>query len=339
MRKSILLALVILLGASAFAQNVSAACSREGEAAIRFAWGMVYAGWTGYTPPAGWYNTVKNQGIDSVAAVPGAVLAYRVGPYNATAWSPPNCTALDTFCYTVHDQLGWSIVLNPVAGTPVELDAGGYFWTQYVTINVPCSATVGARNLVIGRTHYTNTDGDCDETCGDCTDPSYRGGTVAWYGADSLLVKVITPNPPPAPQILQDTLTVVEQGQTQAYIPFSLCNNDPCFAVNMGYTLVSKGHVGTALNINTTTSVPAAKCLDIYGILDAGTTAICTYDTLTMIAWTIVATPLYDTCVQIIHVVEPQPVPLFTVPVVTILVLALILAGAVFMRRRAVSKA
>jgi hypothetical protein len=32
-------------------------------------------------------------------------------------------------------------------------------------------------------------------------------------------------------------------------------------------------------------------------------------------------------------------VPLFTVPVVTILVLALILAAAVFMRRRAVSRA
>jgi hypothetical protein len=48
---------------------------------------------------------------------------------------------------------------------------------------------------------------------------------------------------------------------------------------------------------------------------------------------------VYDTCVQIIHIVEPEPVPLFTVPVVTILVLALILAAAVFMRRRAVSRA
>jgi len=338
MRKSILLALTILLAASAFSQNVSAACSREGEAAIRFCWGMIYAGWTGYTPPAGWYNTARNGGIDSVAGVPGAALAYRVGPYNATAWTPPNCTALDTFCYRVVDQLGWSIVLNPVAGTPVELDAGGYFWTQYVTINIPCSAPAGTRNLVVGQTHYTDTNGDCDYTCGDCTDPSYRSGR-AWYSYDSLLVKVIPPLPPPAPSILQDTLTVVEQGQTQAYIPFSLCNGDPCFTVNMGYTLKSKGHVGPALNINTTVAVPAARCADIYGIIDAGTAAICTYDTLTMIAWTIVGTPLYDTCVQVIHVVEPQAIPLFTVPVVTILVLALILAGAVFMRRRAVSRA
>jgi len=33
------------------------------------------------------------------------------------------------------------------------------------------------------------------------------------------------------------------------------------------------------------------------------------------------------------------PVPLFTVPVVTILVLALVLAAAVFMRRRAAGRA
>jgi hypothetical protein len=48
---------------------------------------------------------------------------------------------------------------------------------------------------------------------------------------------------------------------------------------------------------------------------------------------------LSDTCVQVIHVVEPSSVPLFTVPVVTILVLALILAVAIFMRRRAVNRA
>jgi hypothetical protein len=67
---------------------------------------------------------------------------------------------------------------------------------------------------------------------------------------------------------------------------------------------------------------------------------VCTYDTLTIIVWSLAGPTIwYDTCVQRVHVVTPVPVPLFTVPVVTILVLALILAAAVFMRRRAVSRA
>ena len=40
-----------------------------------------------------------------------------------------------------------------------------------------------------------------------------------------------------------------------------------------------------------------------------------------------------------IHVVEPVPVPLFSTPVVTILVLAMILAAAVIMKRTAINKA
>ena len=48
---------------------------------------------------------------------------------------------------------------------------------------------------------------------------------------------------------------------------------------------------------------------------------------------------IYDTCVQAIVVVEAVPVPLFTRPVVTIMVLAMILAAAVVMRRRATSVA
>jgi hypothetical protein len=38
-------------------------------------------------------------------------------------------------------------------------------------------------------------------------------------------------------------------------------------------------------------------------------------------------------------VIEPIPVPLFTTPVVTVLVLAMILAAAVFLRRRAAGRA
>jgi hypothetical protein len=60
---------------------------------------------------------------------------------------------------------------------------------------------------------------------------------------------------------------------------------------------------------------------------------------LTIIAWDAATGTVYDTCVQVVHVVEPVPVPLFTTPVVTILVLAMILAAAVIMKRTAISKA
>ena len=154
-------------------------------------------------------------------------------------------------------------------------------------------------------------DGFIDERHGDCGGP-----TIA---------------------ILQDSLTLVDHGQTQAYIPFSICNTDPC-APNYGYNIKSKGHVGPAINTTGTVAVPGGTCKDVYGIIDAGGSSVCALDTLTIIAWGGVPV-MYDTCVQIIHVVSSEAVPLFTVRVVTILVLALILVAAVFMRRRAVSAA
>ena len=154
-------------------------------------------------------------------------------------------------------------------------------------------------------------DGFIDERHGDCGGP-----TIA---------------------ILQDSLTLVDHGQTQAYIPFSICNADAC-APDYGYNIKSKGHVGAAIDVTETIVVPGGTCKDVYGIINAGVALECDYDTLTIIAWGGIPV-MYDTCVQVIHVVLAEPVPLFTVPVVTILVLALILAAAVFMRRRAVSRA
>jgi len=343
MKKAIFLALGILLVASAIAQAAPPGCTWEGDPSFRFGWGAIYAGWPGYTPPPGNYHgggAAGNWGQDTTWGVPGQSLVYKLGPYYAAcSWLPGTCTDTDTLCFEIADNLGWTIVCNPVPGTLYELDCG-YLWTQNVTITIPCSATVGAYDRVIGTVTYANNAGNCDITCGDCADPNTRPADgFFYYSDDTLWVHVLPAPPPPAPVILQDTVTYVEQGQTQAYVPFSLCNDDQCFGVTMGYTLVSKGHVGPALNINTSVLVPAGKCVDVYGIIDAGTAAICTWDTLTIIAWTPAPGALYDTCVQRIHVVEQSTVPLFTVPVVTILVLALILAAAVFMRRRAVSKA
>ncbi|MDD3642125.1 MAG: hypothetical protein PHQ19_01475, partial [Candidatus Krumholzibacteria bacterium] len=80
-------------------------------------------------------------------------------------------------------------------------------------------------------------------------------------------------------------------------------------------------------------TVDGGACLDIYGIIDAGAANVCDYDELTIIAWDNATGTVYDTCVQLIHVVTPVPVPLLTAPVVTILVLAMILAAAVIIRR------
>lgn len=339
MKKAIILAMGLLL----IATIASAACfAPTGDRAFRYGWGMVVnpAGQEVITPPPGIYNLVAVNGQDTTWGIPGQSLKYRVGPYNATAWQPLTCVLQDTLCYDVASQHGWTLVTSPAAGTPQVLPAGGYLWYQVVTIQIPCSATIGSYERVIGTCAYTNIAEVCDLTCADCADPNTRpANNTKFYSSDTLWVHVLPAPPPPAPTILQDTLTLVEQGQTQAYIPFSLCNGDQCFAYDIGYTIKSKGHVGSALNVSGTVNVAAGSCVDVFGIINAGAATPCQYDTLTTICWTVVATPLYDTCVQVIHIVEPSTVPLFTVPVVTILVLALILAAAVFMRRRAVSKA
>jgi hypothetical protein len=206
---------------------------------------------------------------------------------------------------------------------------------------VPCNAVLGSYNQFIMQINASATNGACID-CGDIgTEPNLRNCTTGdpctrvMYRADTLFVHIV--EAPPALAVLQDTLTLVERGQTQAYIPFQICNQDECAGtITHNYNIKSKGHIGTAINTSGSVGIPGGECRDVYGVLNAGTTAICTYDTLTIIVWVGTA---YDTCVQRVHVITPLAVPLFTAPVVTILVLALILAAAVFMRRRAVSRA
>jgi hypothetical protein len=348
MKKALFLAVGLLLVASI----VQAACSTppEGNRSFRYGWGMVVNPSTTMEtiiPPPGIYNLIAVNGQDTTWGIPGAALKYRVGPYNATAWKGPNnenilCVNQDTLCYDVSSTHGWTIVTSPAAGTAQVLPPGGYLWYQTVTIQIPCSATIGSYERVVAVCAYTNFAGVCDPTCVDCSDPDTRANGTHFYSSDTLWVHVLPAPPPPAPSILQDSITYVEQGQTQAYIPFSLCNNDKCFAYDIGYHIVSKGHIGPAVNLTGSVNVGGGKCVDVFAIINAGgppLPTVCTFDTITTICWTVVAVPLYDTCVMLLHIVEPSQVPLFTVPVVTILVLALILAAAVFMRRRAVSRA
>jgi hypothetical protein len=180
----------------------------------------------------------------------------------------------------------------------------------------------------------------CAPECGDSYDPNIRfsGGVYQMlYNADTLILTVV--EPPNPISIEQDTLTLIDQGTSQAYIPFTVGNAWPPFT-GFGYNITSKGHVGEAINTSGTLTIPGGTEVKVYGILDASEEVICTFDTLTIIVWSLAGPTIwYDTCVQCVHVVAPLPVPLFTVPVMTILALALILAAVVFMRRRAVSGA
>jgi hypothetical protein len=162
-------------------------------------------------------------------------------------------------------------------------------------------------------------------------------------GLDTMFVEITVVEPPPPIEIFQDTLTAVDLGVNEAFIPFEICNGDPAADPrDYDYTITSLGYVGTALNVSAELlDVPGGECEYVYAVVDASTAAECDYDTLTIIGFFDETGPggVYDTCVQVIHVIQPLPVPLFTTPVVTIMVLAMVLAAAVIMRRRVTSRA
>ncbi len=322
------LALTLLLMPGIVLAQAPAGCSWEGNPALRYGWGQ--------------YDGIPfNQpGPDYATVFAGATLDYTLAPYNATPYYAAACNLDDTLCFHLYETAGWTIVCDPPVGTPEILPAGGYIWWQNILITAPCDASVGDKDTLIAKVAYTNIAGVCAPECGDCHDPDVRPATgIPYYNADTLYIEVVAS--PPALGVFQDTLTLVDRGQTQAYIPLSLCNQDDCAPPTLySYNITNVGVAGRipVINQSGSVTVDGGACRDVYGIIDAGIALACDYDTLTIIVWT-PAPVAYDTCVQVIHVIEPIPVPLFTVPVVTILVLALILAAAVFMRRRAVSRA
>jgi hypothetical protein len=324
-----ILALTLLLVPGIALAQPPAGCLWSGDPCMRYGFGQ-YDGLPFNQP-----------GNDFANVAAGATLTYILAPMNMTlaTYTGGGCVALDTFCFEAYSAKGWTLVCDPPMGEAVELPEGGYIWYQQISITAPCDATVGTVDTLIAKMAYVNIAGDCAPECGDCFDPNARiSNGQKYYNADTLIVTVVTS--PPALAIYQDSITLVDQGATQAYIPFSICNQDACApTATYDYNIKSKGHVGAALNTSGSVAVDGGDCKDIYGIINAGAAVECDYDTLTIIAWTTTLPVAYDTCVQLIHVITPEPVPLFTVPVVTILVLALILAAAVFMRRRAVSKA
>jgi hypothetical protein len=255
------------------------------------------------------------------------------------AWISTCNTGEDTFCLHYWDDLGWPIVGTDFADGECFIVGDASYYVAEVCITVPCDAVLGAPgiNNLCAHMAYCDVNIECQPDSADCIDPNTYGGGEQYNVSCCELTVVETP---PSLYVLQDTLYLVEQGLTAAYIPFSLCNGDPCAPPSdYNWVITSTGVVGPAINQSgTLVGVPGGKCLDVYGIINAGAANICDYDVLTIIAWDLTGS-VYDTCVQEIHVVEPVPVPLFSTPVVTILVLAMILAAAVIMKRTAISKA
>jgi hypothetical protein len=232
----------------------------------------------------------------------------------------------DTIClHVAGPPEGYTLEGDINEGSIAALSDGCWgFWPVIITAScdvVPCQY-----DTFIATLSFTNTDVECDLACMDVT--------VGRPDIDTLILHVVPP--PPALLILQDTLTFVEQGVTAAYVPFAVCNPDPCTPGDYEWLITSVGYVGGPISQGDAATVPGGDCHTVYGIIDASGSGVCEYDTLTIVAW---RGDLYDTCIQAIHIVEPIEVPLFTTPVVTILILAMILAAAVFLRRRATSRA
>jgi hypothetical protein len=278
-----------------------------------------------------------NFGEDTRDMIAGETFCWTVGPCNF-GFVSALCPDTDTLCMHAWDTGGWVITGAPPLGTCYLLDPG-YLWWQDVCITAPCDAEVCDFDTLYIEMFACDDSLDCRTDCPEtCEDPNWYGGNP-YYSTDQVIIHIVPS--PPALYIDQDSLYVVEQGQTGAYVPFSICNGDACADPTVyEYIISSTGHVSGGFPQGGSTSpVDGGECEEVYGVFDAGEAVPCDLDTLTIIAWDQLTGTVYDTCVQIVHVIVPVPVPLFTTPVVTVLVLAMILAAAVFMRRRAASRA
>lgn len=314
-------ALLVLLPATAAAQP-PAGCSWEGDPAFRYGWN--YLEGLPYHQPGPDYATI----------FPGQTITRTLGPYNASpVWLPGTCKAPDTLCFHAVSKSGWALAGDPSFGTPEVMPGPGYLWYQDVDITAPCSADIGDVDTIIAIVGYANNAGVCDPSCGDCNDPNTRPADgLLYYSKDTLFITITAP--PAAVSVLQDTLTMVESGQTAAYIPFTLCNENPCAPLTeFGYSIFTTGHIPTIVP-GSSIQIEGGNCKDVYAVLNAGYSGsvhACTYDTLTIIAWHETS---YDTCVQVVHVIELCCIPLLSLPAILILVAALAIVAGIFIARR-----
>jgi hypothetical protein len=283
-------------------------------------------------------------GEDTHDMIAGETYCWTVAPTNF-GFVSALCPDPDTFCVHAYDTKGWPISGDPTLQLCHILDPG-YLWWQDICITVPCDAEVCEYDTLTVDMVYCNVSGFCEIRCKDlpeCEDPNWYGGNP-YYSTDQVIIHIVPS--PPALYIEQDSVYYVEQGQTAAYVPFTICNGDACADPTVyDYTITCAALVGDLCTpsgfpqAGSTPPINGGECDDVYGVVNAGAAAVGDKADLQIIAWDQLTGTVYDTCSQIVEIVEPIPVPLFTTPVVTVLVLALILAAAVIMRRRAVHKA
>lgn len=280
-----------------------------------------------------WYYWFSDRQLIPQPVVRGEnFLVYHLGPANLAV---AGCDQADTFCVWFEDVLGWTLTASPPEDECHILNPNTLWW-QDLTVTVPCDAPIGIIDTVIGHMEYCDDAEVCQHLGLDCATPD--GLSITDWGS-----YIVVPSPP-ALLVIQDSIYLVELGATEAYIPFGICNGDPCAEdTDYDYCIYSTGHIDPNFpQCDGVVGVPGGECEQIYGIINAGSADVCDLDTLTIIVW-VPGLPdteaVYDTCVQLVHVIEPVPVPLFTTPVVTILVLSMILAAAVLMKRRAASRA
>ena len=307
MKKFALLALMILL----VPNMVHAQCGQVGT-------GIEWYG-DPYVLPEGNIPIFAGQTLEwATSAEGGCLVLCFTAPEGATDFG--GSMVLDS-------ETGW--VYGQDFGVCWEMTEADGCWYWYFDVTAPLDAVVGTINTCYLIATY------CDAVSCEL-DPAFAG--------DSMLVYFEVVDPPVEIEIFQDTLTEVDQGVTAAYIPFQVCNGDPSADPrDYDWRITSIGSVRIpAINQSgTLLGVPPGDCDWVYGIIDASAAEVDDVDELTIIGFFNASGPggIYDTCVQAIVIVEPVPVPLFTRPVVTIMVLAMILAAAVVMKRRATSVA
>lgn len=232
----------------------------------------------------------------------------------------------------VNDTEGWTFGEDANVCYEVEDDGTWSCWYWYFSVTASLEAVLGTIDTVwLVAALCNDVTGELDPTC------------VIAGEYDTMIAYFEVVVPPPPIEIFQDSLTSVDEGVASAYIAFDLCNGDPAADPRTyQYTITSLGLIGSALNVSgEIVDVGPGECGTVYAVLDASEAVACDYDTLTIIGFWNAPGPggIYDTCVQVIHVITPLEVPLFTTPVITIMVLAMILAAAVILRRRVASKA
>ncbi|MCK4236063.1 MAG: DUF4347 domain-containing protein, partial [Candidatus Krumholzibacteria bacterium] len=290
---------------------------------------------------AGLYNDFGENERDVIA---GLTLEYSISPTNF-GFVSETCPETDTFCLHIEASREWTITCDPPMGKCHIVDPG-YLWWQDITITVPCDVYVGEINTIVATMSYCSGDEPaCEPLCGDCEDPNWYGG-VPYYSRDTLILYV--QESPSQFEIDCPESTMVGAGQTAAYIPFQICNTDPCAPPSgFGYCISSNGVPGDPptppWNIPPiyqcdTVIVPGGECGDVFGIIDAGNAVEGDRDTLEIMAWSVDDPTITAAATQIVYV-EEGTVPLSTAPMVTVLVLAAIAAAAFLMRKRAASRA